>query len=63
MKIKLSGEQKRQIKELKKKIRQELKRTPRGQGDGINQHLTVNALNREITQVKQDSTYSSPNVW
>ena len=63
MKIKLTGEQKRQIKELKNKIRQENKYSPQGQGDSINQHLKILNLDREIDRVKADSTYISTVIW
>lgn len=63
MQAKLDSEQKRQIKELKKKIRQENKYVPRGQGDGINRHLTIQALCREIDRVKSDPSYKSNRLW
>jgi len=62
MKVKLTGEQKRQISELKKIIRREKKRTPLGQGDSVNQHLRLTDLSREITKVKSDPNYISQRI-
>lgn len=63
MKVKLTGSQKSQIRELKNRIRREKKYVPRGQGDGINQHLKLSSLSREIDRVKNDSTYFSNQIW
>jgi len=51
--MKLTDTQRYQIKLIKKAIRQELKYVPRGQGDGVNQHLKIRELNWFITEIKE----------
>jgi hypothetical protein len=62
VKTKLTGEQKRQIKEIKKLIVAELKYKPRGQGDSINQHLKITNLGREIEAIKANPDFCSRRI-
>lgn len=58
-KFKLSDTQRAQIKAVKKEIAREKRYVPRGQGDGINQHLKFRHLSWIIDQIKADKDMTS----
>ena len=59
MKTQLSESQKTQIKQLKKVLAREKKYTPHGQGDSVNQHLTITNIHWEIEETKKNPGFIS----
>jgi len=62
MKKKLTSHQKEQIRVLRVKLAIEARYIIRGQGDGINQYLTIKNIHRDITSVKHNPDFKSNRI-